>query len=109
MADDIKKCHISSNERAKWDKAVADLEIAKGQIVDIYSELGKVRQEMKDMYTQIQKDIAASDVDKVDGKHGDNTPNNLATLNNADRLTKDTEGAAFNIPTKNVGGNIWIE
>lgn len=109
MADDIKKHHISSNERIRWDKTAEDLKTANNRIDALFNEIAKIRIEMKNMYDQIQKDIAVSDVDKVDGRHGDNTANNLPTLNSAARLTRDTEGAAFNIPTRNVGGNIWIE
>lgn len=52
--------------------------------------------------------IEHANVDLVDGKHADGTANNIPLLNGSSRLTNDLEGTAWNIPTEDVGGNIWI-
>ena len=47
----------------------------------------------------------------VGGKIANNLANNIALLNSSGQLTKDTTGNAAstsNIPTSDVGGNIWI-
>jgi hypothetical protein len=61
------------------------------------------------LYQQIRLELQYANVDTVDGKHADGTANNLPILNASGRLTNDLEGKAWNIPTSNVGGNIWIE
>lgn len=73
------------------------------------SEFLKAYADLASIYQQIITELKYADVDMVDGKHADNTPNNIAVLNSAGRLTSDLEGAAYNIPTKDVGGNVWIE
>lgn len=64
---------------------------------------------IKALEKQIAEIIAVSNADTVDGKHATNTAENLPVLNSVGRLTNDLEGTAFNIPTKDVNGNIWIE
>ncbi|TCL39947.1 hypothetical protein EV210_101145 [Anaerospora hongkongensis] len=71
-------------------------------------EFAKAYGDLSNFEQQVAILIQHGDVDTVDGKHADGTANNLPLLNGSIRLTNDTEGTAWNIPTSDVGGNIWI-
>ncbi|QDR80238.1 hypothetical protein [Sporomusa termitida] len=71
-------------------------------------EFSKVYGDMTAFEQLIAVLIEHGNVDMVDGKHADGTANNIPLLNGSSRLTNDTEGTAWNIPTSDVGGNIWI-
>lgn len=72
------------------------------------SEFLKAYADLTTMYQQILTEMEYANVDTVDGKHADGTANNIPLLNGSGNLTDDTEGTAWNIPTSDVGGNIWI-
>lgn len=72
------------------------------------AEFQKAYADITAQYQQILTELEYANVDMVDGKHADGTANNLPLLNGSARLTNDTEGTAWNIPTSDVGGNIWI-
>jgi len=81
-----------------------------------YTQAEKLQKEIEHIYacmndllnTQVPTLLENFDADKVDGYHATNTANNLPVLDSEGNLTVDTTGTAYNIPTGNVGGNIWI-
>jgi len=80
----------------------------KESVEKLIKEVGKIYADLEETISQVNTLLANGDVDKVDGKHCDNTANNAPYLNASGHLTVDTEGTAWNIPTSDVGGNLWI-
>ena len=72
------------------------------------AEFLKAYADLTALYQQILLELQYANVDTVDGKHADGTANNIPLLNSSGNLTNDLEGTAWNIPTSDVGGNIWI-
>lgn len=72
------------------------------------AEFQKLYADMSALYQQLLTEIQYADVDTVDGKHADGSANNIPLLNGSGRLADDLEGTAWNIPTSDVGGNIFL-
>lgn len=76
-----------------------------GEFIALYNVLNTLLQE-------ISGNFHAADVDTVDDKHADGTPNNIALVNAGGKLGYDVTGTAahmLNVPTEDIGGNFWLE
>lgn len=77
---------------------------------EVYDHLNKIIGEVDEEIEQIRNgNVIVKNADMVDKHHADNTPGNLPILDNDGELTQNTKGYAKFIPTKDIGGNVWIE
>lgn len=85
-----------------------DGDTVKAAVEKHIAEFLKAYADLSSMYQQVITELEYADVDMVDSKHADGSANNIPLLNGQGHLTNDLEGAAWNIPTSDVGGNIFL-
>jgi len=80
----------------------------KGATEKHIAEFLKAYADLSAMYQQILVEIRYADVDMVDGKHADNTPNNIPILNSNGELTTDINNEKIKTDELTVSGTASV-